>query len=142
MALSDIITMFNFIKNKLQVVGPNILARRMENHCPIDNIRWFEKFISTLFCVIKKNEAYKVIKVSDEKISNECEPIGNRTYLIKVEYNNKGKCVKRVFELHFNWRQLTRNDSKSFIGVLDGTRLQIDRFLTDLQASTTLPFLS
>lgn len=142
MALSDIITMFNFIKNKLQVVGPNILARKMENYCPLENIRWFEKFISTLFCVIKKNEAYKVIKVSDEKISNECEPHGNRTYLIKVEYCKKGKTVKRVFELHFNWRQLTRNDSKSFIGVLDGTRLQIDRFLTELQASTTLPFLS
>ena len=141
-ANSDMIVMLEFIKNKLIAVKPNIDCRKVQQY-PIDcNIQWLESFVDTIFCVLRKNEAYKVIKVKDCKVKN-CsdDTISDRLYIIKVKFENKGKVECKTLPLNFYWTRLTYNDSKSFKGILDYTISEIDNELSALRAQNTKPFL-
>jgi len=141
LAISDIIIVLNFIKSKLQAVQPNIDLRNVDKFNVNKNIEWLECFVDTLFCVLRKNEAYKVIKVKDSKLKNDDENISNRTYLIKIRYNTKDGEVTRNIPLVFKWTQLTNNDAKSFKFVLNYVITDIDNYIKGYQAVGTLPFL-
>ena len=95
MAISDIIVVLNFIKSKLIAVQPNIDLRNIPSYCVEQNINWVECFVDTLFCVLRKNDAYKIIKVRECKLKNDSSPsnVDNRTYLIKIKYTDKCKEV-------------------------------------------------
>jgi len=143
LAISDIIIVLNFIKSKLQAVQPNVVIRNCSNYAIEANIEWLESFVDTLFCVLRKNEAYKVIKVKECKLLNDPEfGISNRTYIIEIKYNTKcgEKCNK--IPLTFKWSQLTNNTSKSYNGVLNDTiNSNIDPEIKAYQAKSTIPFL-
>jgi hypothetical protein len=142
LAISDIIIVLNFIKSKLTAVQPNVILRDTTQYSIEDNIAWLESFVDTLFCVLRKNEAYKVIKVKECKITNDSETtISNRTYIIEIKYNVKNceKCNK--IPLTFEWTQLTNNTSKSYNAVLNGTVHQLDEEIKAYQAKSTIPFL-
>lgn len=141
LAISDIIVVLNFIKNKLQAVQPNIDLRHVEKYAVFDNIAWLECFVDTLFCVLRKNEAYKVIRIKDCKLKNDEEVVSNRTYLIRVKYNGKDGETCRNIPLVFQWSQLTNNDAKSYKGVLDYVIHDIDMYIKGYQAAGTVPFL-
>jgi hypothetical protein len=141
-ANSDLIVLLEFIKNKLVAVKPNIDCRHVQNYKIECNIKWLESFVDTVFCVLRKNEAYKVISVKDCKVKNNCdEYICDRLYVIKAKYSNKGKTESRTLPLNFYWTRLTYNDSKSFKGILDYTISEIDAEITALKAQNTRPFL-
>lgn len=143
LAISDIIVVLNFIKSKLVAVQPNIDLRHVEKYCIYENINWLECFVDTLFCVLRKNEAYKIIKVSDCKLKNDsCEEVvDNRTYLIKIKYCTKSGEQCKNLPLLFEWSQLTNNTAKSYKGVLDKVVKQIDNYIKGYQAASTVPFL-
>jgi hypothetical protein len=142
LAYADIIVILNFIKNKLTAVQPNIDLRRVEKYSVEDNIKWLECFVDTLFCVLRKNEAYKVIKVRDCKLKNDSDIItDNRTYLVKVKYCTKSGESCRNIPLVFKWSQLTNNDAKSYKGVLNYVINEIDNYVKGYQAASTIPFL-
>lgn len=143
LAISDIIVVLNFIKSKLVAVQPNIDLRNISKYTPEQNIDWLECFVDTLFCVLRKNDAYKIIKVKDCKLKNDssCEVIDNRTYLIKIKYSDKCEEVCRNLPLVFNWTQITNNDAKSFKGILNNVVRQIDTYIKGYQAASTVPFL-
>ena len=141
LAISDIIVVLNFIKNKLQAVQTNIDLRHMEKYLVFDNIDWLECFVDTLFCVLRKNEAYKVIRIKDCKLKNDDEIVSNRTYLIRVKYNGKNGETCRNIPLVFQWSQLTNNDAKSYKCVLDYVIRDIDGYIKSYQAAGTVPFL-
>ena len=142
LAISDIIIVLNFIKNKLIAVQPNVVLRHVEKYYVSENISWIECFVDTLFCVLRKNEAYKVIKVKECKLKNESdELIDSRTYLIKIKYLTKSGENCRNIPLIFNWNQLTSNDSKSYNGILNTVCRQIDEYVKGYQAAGTIPFL-
>lgn len=143
LAISDIIVVLNFIKAKLIAVQPNIDLRNVSKYTPEQNINWLECFVDTLFCVLRKNDAYKIIKVKDCKLKNESndEVIDNRTYLIKIKYNVKCNEVCRNLPLVFDWTQITNNDAKSFKGILNNVVRQIDTYIKGYQAASTVPFL-
>ncbi len=135
--------MLNFIKNKLIAVQPNVLLRDTEKHTVEQNIAWLESFIDTLFCVLRKNEAYKVIKVKECKVKNDDDVISdNRTYLIKVKYSTKKGDVSNTIPLTFQWSQLTTNYSKAYNAVLDLTIGDINRQITAYEAASVKPFLN
>jgi hypothetical protein len=142
-AISDIIVVLNFIKAKLVAVQPNIDLRNVSKYTPEQNINWIECFVDTLFCVLRKNDTYKIIKVKDCKLKNNSsdEVIDNRTYLIKIKYNVKGDEVCRNLPLVFDWTQITNNDAKSFKGILNNVVRQIDTYIKGYQAASTVPFL-
>lgn len=142
LAISDIMIMFNFIKSKLQAVQPNIYQREFCKHSVNENINWLENFIDTLFCVLRKNEAYKIIKVKDCKLKNDDDVVSSRTYLIKISYKTKTSNENQIFPLILQWPQLTFNDAKSFARILDYTINDINTWIKNLQASSTLPFLN
>jgi len=101
-----------------------------------------ESFIDTVFCVLSKNDAYKVIKVRDCKVkNNEDEQISDRMYVIKVKFSNKGKTESKTLPVNLYWTRLTYNESKSFKGILDYTVAEIDAELSVLKAQNTKPFL-
>jgi hypothetical protein len=134
--------MLEFIKNKLVAVKPNIDVRRVANYTIVANINWLETFIDTLFCVLRKNDAYKSIKVKDCKVKNSHEDrVDDRLYLIKAKYQNNSRVECRTVPLNLFWSRLTYNDAKSFKGILDYTINEIDRELTVLRAENTQPFL-
>ena len=142
MAIADIIIVLNFIKSKLTAVQPNIDLRQVDKHLITDNIDWVECFVDTLFCVLRKNEAYKVIRVKDCKLKNDHENgIDNRTYLIIVKYHTKSGEACRKIPLLFEWNQLTNNDAKSYKGILNKVCNQIDGYIKGYQAASTIPFL-
>lgn len=143
LAISDIVVVLNFIKAKLLAVQPNIDLRQVCKYTVEQNIDWLECFVDTLFCVLRKNDAYKIIKVKDCKLKNEssCECVENRTYLIKIKYTVKCEEVCRNLPLVFEWTQLTNNDSKSFKGILNTVVRQIDTYIKGYQAASTVPFL-
>ena len=143
LAISDIIVVLNFIKAKLVAVQPNIDLRNVSKYTPEQNIDWLECFVDTLFCVLRKNDAYKIIKVKDCKLKNDSsdEVIDNRTYLIKIKYNVKCDEVCRNLPLVFDWTQITNNDAKSFKGILNNVVRQIDTYVKGYQAASTVPFL-
>ena len=141
LAITDIIIVLNFIKSKLHAVQPNINLRQVSKYNVFDNISWLECFVDTLFCVLRKNEAYKVIKVKDYKLKNENDVVSNRTYLIRVKYETKeGESCKNI-PLVFQWSQLTNNDAKSYKSVLDYVIHNIDEYIKGYQAAGTVPFL-
>lgn len=142
LAISDIIVVLNFIKSKLTAVQPNIDLRHVSKYTIEQNIDWLECFVDTLFCVLRKNEAYKVIKVKECKLKNDSENvIDNRTYLIKVKYHTKnGEACKNI-PLVFQWKQLTGNDAKSYKAVLNIVCREIDNYIKAYQAASTVPFL-
>ena len=86
--------------------------------------------------------SYKVIKVKDYKLKNDDDCVSNRTYLIKIKYENKQGDVCRNISLVFKWSQLTHNDAISFKKVLDYVVSQIDAEITAYQAASTIPFLN
>ena len=143
LAISDIIVVLNFIKAKLTAVQPNIDLRNISKFTVEQNINWIECFVDTLFCVLRKNDAYKIIKVKDCKLKNDSsdEIVDNRTYLIKIKYNVKCEEVCRNIPLVFEWTQLTNNDAKSFKGILNTVIRQIDNYIKGYQAASTIPFL-
>ena len=143
LAISDIIVVLNFIKSKLIAVQPNIDLRDISKHTVEQNIDWVECFVDTLFCVLRKNDAYKIIKVKDCKLKNDSSDsvVDNRTYLIKIKYNTKSGEQCRNLPLVFEWTQLTNNDSKSFKGILNAVVRQIDNYIKGYQAASTVPFL-
>lgn len=142
LAVSDIIVMLNFIKSKLSAVRPNILERRTEKYTVQENIVWIESFIDTLFCVLRKNEAYKVIKVRVCKLKNDSdEVISNRTYLLKVKFNTRKGCITRNIPITFYWTHLTNNLALSYNKVLDISIRNIGNEITALDASSVRPFL-
>lgn len=142
LAYADIIVVLNFIKNKLTAVQPNIDLRHVEKYSVEDNIKWLECFVDTLFCVLRKNEAYKVIKVRDCKLKNDSDLVtDNRTYLVKVKYCTKSGESCRNIPLVFKWSQLTNNDAKSYKGVLNYVIKEIDDYVKGYQAASTIPFL-
>ena len=131
-----------FIKNKILAVKPNIDCRQVQDYAMECNIKWLESFIDTVFCVLRKNEAYKVIKVKDCKVKNNSdEVVSDRLYVIKAKYSNKGKSETRTIALNLYWTRLTYNDAKSFKGILDYTVNEIDAQITSLKAQNTRPFL-
>lgn len=142
LAYADIIVVLNFIKNKLTAVQPNIDLRHVEKYTVEENIKWLECFVDTLFCVLRKNEAYKVIRVKDSKLKNDSEVVtDNRTYLVKVKYCTKaGESCKNI-PLVFKWSQLTNNDAKSYKAVLNYVVKEIDDYIKGYQAASTIPFL-
>ena len=141
-ANSDLIVLLEFVKNKLVAVKPNIDCRQVQNYTVECNIKWLESFVDTVFCVLRKNEAYKVIRVKDCKVKNNCdEIISDRLYVIKARYSNKGNSETRTLPLNFFWTRLTFNDAKSFKGILDYTVTEIDAQITALKAQNTRPFL-
>jgi hypothetical protein len=143
LAISDIMVMLNFIKNKLVAVQPNVLLRQTQKYTVEDNINWLESFVDTLFCVLRKNEAYKVIKVKECKVKNDSDVISdNRTYLIKVKYSGKKGDVCNTIPLTFQWSQLTTNYSASYNAVLDLTIAEIERELKAYDAESVRPFLN
>jgi len=142
LAISDIIIVLNFIKSKLVAVQPNVLLRDASKYSVEENIEWLENFVDTLFCVLRKNEAYKVIKVKECKVKNDSElVVSNRTYLIEVKYNTKNgyKCTK--IPLTFQWTQLTNNTSKCYNAVLNLSIHELDEEIKAFQAKSTVPFL-
>lgn len=142
MAFSDIIVVLNFIKNKLIAVQPNIDLRQVDKYSVEDNINWLECFVDTLFCVLRKNESYKVIRVKDCKLKNDSDLItDNRTYLIKIKYCTKSGDSCRNIPLVFRWSQLTNNDAKSYKAVLNYVIKDIDNYIKGYQAAGTIPFL-
>jgi hypothetical protein len=143
LAISDIIVVLNFIKAKLVAVQPNIDLRDVSKYTPEQNINWLECFVDTLFCVLRKNDAYKIIKVKDCKLKNDSSDcvIDNRTYLIKIKYTAKCDEVCRNLPLVFDWTQITNNDAKSFKGILNNVVRQIDNYIKGYQAASTVPFL-
>lgn len=143
LAISDIIVVLNFIKAKLIAVQPNIDLRNVSKYTPEQNIDWLECFVDTLFCVLRKNDAYKIIKVKDCKLKNDscADVIDNRTYLIKIKYNVKCEEVCKNLPLVFDWTQITNNDAKSFKGILNNVVRQIDTYIKGYQAASTVPFL-
>lgn len=143
LAISDIIVVLNFIKAKLVAVQPNIDLRDVTKYTVEENINWMECFVDTLFCVLRKNNAYKIIKVKDCKLKNDSSDcvVDNRTYLIKVKYTAKCKEVCTNIPLLFEWTQLTNNDNKSFKGILNTVIRQIDNYTKGYQAASTIPFL-
>ncbi len=135
--------MLNFIKNKLVAVQPNVILRDCAKYTVECNIKWLESFIDTLFCVLRKNEAYKVIKVKECKLKNDSDVVSdNRTYLIKVKYSTKNGEVCKSIPLTFQWSQLTTNQSKAYNDVLDLTIAEINRELTVLDAASVRPFIN
>lgn len=141
-ANSDLIVLLEFIKNKLLAVKPNIDCRQVQNYSVEANIKWLESFVDTVFCVLRKNEAYKVIRVKDCKVKNNCdEVISDRLYVIKAKYSNKGKSETRTLPLNLYWTRLTYNDAKSFKGILDYAVSEINSQITSLKAQNTRPFL-
>lgn len=142
LAYADIIVVLNFIKNKLSAVQPNIDLRQVEKYSVEDNIKWLECFVDTLFCVLRKNEAYKVIKIKDCKLKNDSDLItDNRTYLVKVKYCTKAGESCQNIPLVFKWSQLTNNDAKSYKAVLNYVIKEIDDYIKGYQAAGTIPFL-
>lgn len=143
LAISDIIVVLNFIKSKLIAVQPNIDLRDICKYSVEQNINWLECFVDTLFCVLRKNDAYKIIKVKDCKLKNDSSDcvVDNRTYLIKVKYQTKTGEECRNLPLLFEWTQLTNNDAKSFKGILNIVVRQIDNYIKGYQAASTIPFL-
>ncbi len=136
------IVLLEFVKNKLIAVKPNIDCRQVQNYTVECNIKWLESFVDTVFCVLRKNEAYKVIRVKDCKVKNNCdEAVSDRLYVVKAKYSNKGKSETRTLPLNFYWTRLTYNDAKSFKGILDYTVSEIDSEITSLKAQNTRPFL-
>lgn len=143
LAIADIVVMLNFIKNKLIAVKPNVLARRTEQYAVPVNVAWLESFVDTLFCVLRKNEAYKIIKVKECKLKNDADEFtANRTYLLKVKYNTRKGCVTRNIPITFEWSQLTNNQSPAYNSVLDITIKQITNEITLLDAAAVVPFLA
>ena len=142
LAFSDIIVVLNFIKNKLVAVQPNIDLRDVEKYLVEDNIKWLECFVDTLFCVLRKNESYKIITVKDSKLKNDSDlTTDNRTYLVKIKYCTKtGESCKNI-PLVFKWSQLTNNDAKSYKAVLNYVVKEIDNYIKGYQAASTIPFL-
>lgn len=123
-------------------VQPNINCRHVEKYTVECNIKWLESFVDTVLCVLRKNEAYKVIRVTDCKVKNNCnEGICDRMYVIKAKYSNKGKTETKTVPLNLYWTRLTYNDAKSYKGILDYTVSEIDREITALKAQNTRPFL-
>ena len=143
LAISDIIIVLNFIKNKLVAVQPNVVLRDTTKYSVEANIEWLESFVDTLFCVLRKNEAYKVIKVKECKLVNDNDVgISNRTYIIEIKYNTRCGEVCNKIPLTFRWSQLTNNTSKSYNSILNSTvSLDIDNEIKAYQAKSTLPFL-
>ena len=143
LAISDIIIVLNFIKSKLLAVQPNVILRDTTKYSVEANIEWLESFVDTLFCVLRKNEAYKVIKVKECKLVNDNDVgVSNRTYLIEIKYNTRSceKCNK--IPLTFRWSQLTNNTSKSYNAILNSTvSLDLDTEIKAYQAKSTVPFL-
>lgn len=142
-AISDIIVVLNFLKSKLVAVQPNVDLRDVSKYTVQENIKWMECFVDTVFCVLRKNDAYKIIKVKDCKVKNDSSDcvVDNRTYLIKVKYSVKCKEVCKNIPLVFEWTQLTNNDATSFKGILNTVVRQIDNYITGYQAAATVPFL-
>jgi hypothetical protein len=141
-ANSDLIVLLEFVKNKLIAVKPNIDCRQVQNYTVECNIKWLESFVDTVFCVLRKNEAYKVIRIKDCKVKNACdEVVSDRLYVVKAKYSNKSKTETRTLPLNFYWTRLTFNDAKSFKGILDYTVSEIDAEITALKAQNTRPFL-
>ena len=140
LAYSDVITMLNFLKSKLEQVQPNLDNRDMAAYAEIENIHWLECYVDTLFCVLRKNDAYKVIKVTECKVKNSAANI-NRTYLIKVKYVTKVNKVCITIPLYFRWTQLTNNESKAYKGVLNYVVKQLADEIQKFQAASTVPFL-
>jgi hypothetical protein len=143
LAISDIIIVLNFIKNKLIAVQPNVIIRDTTKYLVEVNIAWLECFVDTLFCVLRKNEAYKIIKVKDCKLVNDAElGVSDRTYIIEIKYNTKCGEVCNKLPLTFKWSQLTNNTSKSYNAVLNSTVSEyLDNEIKAYQAKSTLPFL-
>ena len=143
LAISDIIIVLNFIKNKLTAVQPNVVIRDTSKYLVSENIAWLECFVDTLFCVLRKNEAYKIIKVKECKLVNDEDVYtSNRTYIIEIKYNTKCGEVCNKIPLTFNWSQLTNNTSKSYNGVLNSTiSSDLDTEIKAYQAKATVPFL-
>jgi hypothetical protein len=134
--------MLNFIRSKLTAVQPNVIIRQCEKYSVHDNIAWLESFVDTLFCVLRKNEAYKVIKVRECKLKNDSDEfVSNRTYILKVKYNTKKGCVTRNIPITFQWTQLTNNQSTAYNKVLDLTIRQLTNEITALDAASVVPFL-
>jgi hypothetical protein len=142
LAISDIIVLLNFIKSKLSAVQPNVILRDTSKYTVEDNIKWLESFIDTLFCVLRKNEAYKIIKVSECKVKNESDVVSDRTYLIKVKYPSKHENVSLTIPLVFQWSQLTSNFSKSYNSVLNLTIAEINKEIKVNEAASVRPFLN
>ena len=141
-ANSDLIVLLEFIKNKLVAVKPNIDCRHMHNYTIECNVKWLESFVDTVFCVLRKNEAYKVIRVKDCKVKNACEEsVCDRLYVVKAKYSNKSKTETKTLAINLYWSRLTYNDAKSFKGILDYTISEIDAEITSLKAQNTKPFL-
>lgn len=139
LAYSDIVTMLNFLKNKLESVQPNLDLRNMSDYKKLDNIHWLECFVDTLFCVLRKNKAYKVIKVKVCKVKNKGSI--NRKYIIEILYSTSKNRVNVTIPLYFRWTQLTNNESKAYKGVLNYVVLQLNDEIKKFQALATVPFL-
>jgi hypothetical protein len=140
LAYSDVITLLSFLKSKLEQVQPNFDNRNFSSYSETENINWVECFVDTLFCVLRKNDTYKVIKVSECKIKNSAEDI-NRTYLIKVKYCTSKNKVCVTIPLYFRWSQLTNNHAKAFKGVVNYVVTQLAEEISKFQAASTVPFL-
>lgn len=142
-ANNDTMILLEFIKNKLVAVQPNIDVRRVQNYPIQANIEWLETFVDTLFCVLRKNDAYKAIKVKDCKVKNNSdERVSDRLYLIKTKFQNNCKVECRTYPLNLYWSRLTYNDAKSFKGILNYAITELTREITVLKAENTQPFLS
>jgi hypothetical protein len=136
---NDIIMMLEFIKNKLSATRPIIFARNTENYSNVDNIKWLEKFVDTLFCVIRKNQGYKKIHVVDVKEPKKTET-SQQVYNLKVHYKIKGEEHHTDFQIIFRWNLLANTKPYSYAGVFKITNDNINILISDYKAKLLTPF--
>ena len=143
LAIKDVLLILTFLSNKLKAVQPNVVIRNVQCYNVHENIAWLESFVDTLFCVLRKNEAYKVVTVKECKLKNDCdEYISNRVYLIKVNYNDKNCVETKLIKLELKWTQLSNNSAKAYNGILDYAIAELKKQITIYEAEGTFPFLS
>lgn len=139
-ANADIQNILSFVQSKLSAVKLILLTRDYVKNNANANILFLEKFIDTLFCVLKKTSTLKNVSFNVCKVNNQSEcGIANRTYILQIKYNGNCGQVCKTIDLNFNWTQLTSNDSKSFNGILDNVNGQIGSNLNTLIADAVAP---
>jgi hypothetical protein len=140
-ANNDIIVMLEFLGSKLRVVEVNVNEREFMKYSIRENIIWIENYIDKLFCIIRKNEAYKSISVKDYKLKNDESRISDRIYYIKIGYMEKGKKIIKNITLKFEWIQLTNNSSKSFMAIINKIIKEIEKEVARIRSLNILPFM-
>jgi hypothetical protein len=140
-ANNDIIVMLEFLGSKLKIVEMNVMEREFIKYSIRENVIWMESYIDKLFCIVRKNEAYKSICVKDYKLRNDESRISDRIYYIKIGYMDGGNKVIKTITIKFEWVQLTNNSGKSFMAILNKVVKEIEKEIARIRSLNILPFM-